>query len=45
MVFRSEISWSKDELDLELLKNEVNYIHECILVNALQIIIQKKYKN
>ena len=35
MVFGSEISSNKDELDFELLRNEINYILECILVNAL----------
>ena len=35
MVFRSEINWNEDELDFELLKNEINYIQECVLVNAL----------
>ena len=35
MVFGSEISSNEDELDFKLLKNEVNYIQECILVNAL----------
>ena len=35
MVFGSEISSNEDEFDFELLKNEINYIQECILVNAL----------
>ena len=35
MVFGSEISSNEDELDFELLRNEINYILECILVNAL----------
>ena len=34
MVFRNEISSNKSELDFELLKNEINYIQECILANA-----------
>ena len=35
MVLGSEINCNEDELDFELLKNEINYIQECILVNAL----------
>lgn len=35
MVFGSEISSYEDELDFELLKNAINYIQECILMNAL----------
>ena len=35
MVLGSEINWNEDELDFELLKNGINYIQNCILVNAL----------
>ena len=35
MIFGSEISWNEEELDFELLKNEIDYIQECILANAL----------
>ena len=35
MGFESEISWNESKLNFELLKNKINYIQECILVNAL----------